>query len=113
GRIGVKFELLVRTVRPEREADVGGGDVRLAPAGDERVVLPMLEIAYEGRRMTEPQHEAAVLEGDRGVAVQVVTVRPAVSRKRERRSGERVARACSGAHDRIRRRAPQLLGLGE
>src|SRR5437762_13169545 len=84
-----------------------------APPGDERVVLPVLEVAYESRGVTEPQHEAAVLEADRGVAVQLVATRPGVSPERERRSGELAPRASPGALDRVRPGAHDLLRLGE
>src|SRR5437660_9267998 len=85
GRDGLHLELLDGAVRLERERHVSIFNMGRAPPGDERVVLPVLEVAYESRGVTEPHPKAPVIEADRGVAVRLFAVRPGVSPERDRR----------------------------
>src|SRR3989442_7333177 len=81
-RHGRHLEPIDGPVRREREGHVRVLEVLRAPARDERVVVPVLEIAHERGRAAEPEDEPAVLECHAGVAIQLVAVRARVPGER-------------------------------
>src|SRR5439155_5323830 len=72
-------------VRGERKGHVRVLEVLRAPARDERVVLPVLEITHECGGAAQPEDQPAILEGDAGVPVQLVAVRSRVPGERQGR----------------------------
>src|SRR5262249_3694425 len=70
GRDGAHLCLIDRSVRIQREGDVGvGAELAIGPARDEGVVLPVLERAGERWRLREANRQPAVSLGDFYVAV--------------------------------------------
>src|ERR1700704_2543371 len=71
-RHGRHLEPIEGAVGVEREGQARVLEVLRAPARDERVVLPVLEVAAERGRAAEPEDEPAILECQAGVPVQLV-----------------------------------------
>src|SRR3989454_7938702 len=69
------LEPIDRPVRGERERHIRVLEMLRAPARDERVVLPVLEVTHEGRGAAEPEDEPGILECHAGVPVELVAVR--------------------------------------
>ena len=73
----------------------------------------MLEIADEGGRPAESQHEFAPFERQIRVAVQLIAVMAGIPLEREGRSGHGVARRLGGAHGRVGLRPAEARRLRE
>src|SRR3989475_11686218 len=84
------LEPIDRSVRGEREGHVRVLEVLRAPARDERVVLPVLEITHECGGAAESEDEPAILERHGSVSVQLVAVRACVPGERQGRLRQRI-----------------------
>src|SRR3989441_346483 len=101
-RHGGQAEPVDRAVGVERERHVRVLEVGRPPVRDERVVLPVLELARERGGVAEPEHQAAVLERDGRVTVEIVAVSPGVLLEGKRRLGQGVPRDAPRRQDRVR-----------
>src|SRR3989475_10946196 len=94
------LEPIDRSVRGERESHIRVLEVLGAPARDERVVLPMLEVTHECGGAAEPEDQPAILEGHGGVPVQLVAVRSRVPRQRQGQPRRRIPFRAGGPEPR-------------
>ena len=93
GRDRRHFGLVDRPARVQGERDERvGPELPVPPADDERVVLPVLAVPDQRRRMGEADDEPAALLPDRDVAVPSVAVEAGVAADRKRRLRGSVSR---------------------
>src|SRR2546422_7227263 len=112
-RHGGQTEPVDRAVGVERERHVRVLEVGRPPVRDERVVLPVLEVACERGGVAEPEHQATVLERDGRIAVEIVAVSPGVLLEGKRGLGQGVPRDAPRRQDRVRAGPIQAGPLGE